>query len=78
MKLIGEMLVETTATLLANDTTYLEVGAYVPYARKIVEEFYGPPCSVMKIGTLDFMQEKREGKKGEACVYCGWPRGEHK
>lgn len=52
MKTIGEMLVETTARLVAapddSNASYVASVKSVDYpdqARAIVAEFYGPPCS---------------------------------
>ena len=80
MKTIGEMLVETTARLVAapddSDAGYVASVKSVDYpdqARAIVTEFYGPPCKRVEC----WRDAVATPRASDVCRTCGWPRGEH-
>lgn len=88
---IGQLLVETTARLMAGDESRrcnpATPEGYALHARAIVAEFYGPPCkkpttwvdAVTYPGIPDCYEITKgdPSRPGDICGACGWPRGEH-
>jgi len=82
---VAELLVQTTATLMAGyesaETTPTErdIGLALGNSRRIVAAVYGEPCvdGLDGFTAADDLPFELHGTGGEACIVCGWPRSQH-